>query len=185
VSLHVPVLNTFWRVPYPTAVLRVVLAGDGSALFPKAVFLEPDVINDIVLIPNDVLNPVEDAVINVPPPSVTSVDVAAESARSSWPAELNDEVAVPPKYALVNTENCVVEAPPFKSKSEVVALVLAAGCVKASAAAAALAESVVPSNVRLLPMTTLFIAPTPLPARIPPSVVEPVPPCETPSVPVM
>ena len=40
-------------------------------------------------------------------------------------------------------------------------------------------ERVVPSHVRLEPMTTDFTAPVPLPARIPPSVVEPVPPFET------
>lgn len=45
------------------------------------------------------------------------------------------------------------------------------------------AESVVPSKVRLLPMTSDLIAPVPLPTKIPPrGVEEPVPPTFTASV---
>jgi hypothetical protein len=44
-------------------------------------------------------------------------------------------------------------------------------------------ESVVPSHERPEPTTTLFTALVPLPARMPPRVVEPVPPLATPTVP--
>lgn len=49
---------------------------------------------------------------------------------------------------------------------------------------APLVESVVPSNVRPLPTTSDLTAAVPLPVKIPPRVVEPVPPLATPSVPL-
>ncbi len=56
-------------------------------------------------IPESVVEP-------VPPFAAVS---AVASVRA--PAELNDEVAEPPKYAVPNTESCVVDAPAEKSCS--------------------------------------------------------------------
>ena len=46
-----------------------------------------------------------------------------------------------------------------------------------------LVESVVPTRVRPDPTVRLLMAPVPLPSKIPVSVVDPVPPFATPSVP--
>ena len=62
------------------------------------------------------------------PPDVTAR--ADGSVRT--PAFENVAVAVPPKYAIPVFEKSVDDAPPVRIKSEVVALLPAAGCVHAS-----------------------------------------------------
>lgn len=53
-------------------------------------------------------------------------------ASVSAPVAENDEVAVPPKYAVPVFEKSVEDAAPFNNRSEVVALCPAAGCVNGS-----------------------------------------------------
>ena len=56
----------------------------------------------------------------------------AVAGNTALPVESKVVVAVPPKYAFPVTESCVVDAPPLKMRSDVVADCPAAGWVNSS-----------------------------------------------------